>query len=185
MPLATTIELPLNERVSPTVSLLSRLLGKPGNSRDALRPLWDKTVALARQRQWYAELGVDDSKEGRFDAVTLVLCLVLLRMEREPALIPPSVLLTEIFIEDMDGQLREGGVGDLGVGKHIGKLMGVLGGRLGALREALAADDLRDVIARNLTLRAGMAPDGMAETAMALWSTLQGVSGRDILAGRF
>ena len=36
----------------------------------------------------------------------------------------------------MDASLRQIGIGDYVVGKHIGRLMGALGGRLGALREA-------------------------------------------------
>ena len=91
-----------------------------------------------------------------FDAITMVLCLVLLRMESDPALIEPSARLTELFVNDMDGQLRESGVGDLVVGKHMGKLMGALGGRLGAYREGLAAEgdsQLAEAIARNVTLR--------------------------------
>ena len=46
----------------------------------------------------------------------------------------PSALLTEWFVEEMDGQLREQGVGDVVVGKHVGRLMATLGGRIGALR---------------------------------------------------
>ena len=66
-------------------------------------------------------------------AVTAALALVMLRMETDPALAPHTAYLTEIFVEDMDGQLRQSGVGDLVVGKKIGKLMSTLGGRLGAL----------------------------------------------------
>ncbi|MCP6606682.1 hypothetical protein NL500_31285, partial [Klebsiella pneumoniae] len=69
--------------------------------------------------------------------VTLVLCLLLLRMERSADLKMHCALLTELFVTDMDGQLRESGVGDLVVGKHIGRLMSVLGGRLGAYHAAL------------------------------------------------
>ena len=54
----------------------------------------------------------------------------------------PDTLLAELFVEDMDGQLREFGVNDVVVGKRIGKLMSVLGGRLGAYRSALNAGDL-------------------------------------------
>jgi cytochrome b pre-mRNA-processing protein 3 len=68
----------------------------------------------------------------------------------------PSVRLTELFVTDMDGQLRESGVGDLVVGKHIGRLMSVLGGRLGAYRAALAGqEDLGAALERNLTLAPG------------------------------
>jgi cytochrome b pre-mRNA-processing protein 3 len=121
------------------MSLLARLMGRSHDERDGVRPLWHRVVEIAREKEWYATCGVADSVAGRFDMITLILALVLLRMEREEALITPSVWLTELFVEDMDGQLRQGGVGDLVVGKHIGKLMGTLGGRLGAYRTALAS----------------------------------------------
>ena len=48
--------------------------------------------------------------------------------------------LTERFITDMDGSLREIGISDQVVGKHIGNMVSALGGRLGAYREAFATD---------------------------------------------
>jgi cytochrome b pre-mRNA-processing protein 3 len=78
----------------------------------------------------------------------------------------PSVLLTELFVTDMDGQLRESGVGDLVVGKHIGRLMSVLGGRLGAYRAALAGqEDLGAALERNLTLAPGADLAALADRA--------------------
>ena len=50
----------------------------------------------------------------------------------------------------MDPQLREIGIGDLLVGKHVGRMMGMLGGRLGAYRDGLAAGDLKPALVRNL-----------------------------------
>ena len=116
------------------MSFLSRLFGTSSDPREELRPLWHQIVACSRQRHWYAADGVDDSVSGRFDMITAILVLVLLRMEQEPGLKERTALLTELFVEDMDGQLREAGVGDLMVGKHIGKLVSTLGGRLGAIR---------------------------------------------------
>lgn len=159
------------------MSLLARLMGRSHDERDGVRPLWHRVVEIAREKEWYATCGVADSVAGRFDMITLILALVLLRMERDEALITPSVWLTELFVEDMDGQLRQGGVGDLVVGKHIGKLMGTLGGRLGAYRTALAADqaerELALAIARNMTFRQEPAPqdtptDGPSPLALAL-----------------
>ena len=119
------------------MNLLSRLFGKRPDEREALRPLWQRVVELARARAWYARLGVADTMEGRFDMVSLVLAAVLLRMEREPELAESQARLTELFVDDMDGQLRQNGIGDPTVGKHVRKLVTTLGGRLGALREAL------------------------------------------------
>ena len=94
------------------MGLLARLLGKSGSAPD-MRALWHQVVALARQPQWYARLGIADSLAGRFDAVTMVLALVLIRMETVTALRAPMARLTELFVSDMDGQLRQEGVGEL------------------------------------------------------------------------
>lgn len=168
------------------MSVLTRLFGKRADDRAPVRPLWHRVVELARQPGWYADHGVADTVSGRFDAITLVLSLVLLRMEREPALVEPSVRLTELFVEDMDGQLRESGVGDLVVGKHIGKLMSVLGGRLGALREALPQGEaaVADFVSRNLTLNDGTDPAGVARAAIAFDAGLAALSADDLLNAR-
>jgi len=161
------------------VALLDRLLGRRAtDDRAPVRPLWHKVVATARHREWYADNGVADTLAGRFDMVTAVLCLVLLRMERDEALISPSVLLTELFVEDMDGQLREIGVGDLVVGKHMGKLMGTLGGRLGAYREALGIEEdeaLAEAVRRNVTLAEADKAPAVAAQLRALAQELSAV----------
>ena len=167
------------------MSLLSRIFGKAVDDRAHVRPLWHRIVEVAREPKWYAELGVADTVPGRFDAVTLVLALVLLRMEREQTLVEPSVRLTELFVDDMDGQLRQSGVGDLVVGKRMGKLMSVLGGRLGALRDALpqGEDAVAEVVTRNVTLLKGVDGKGVAAEAMAMARQLETLSGEDLLAG--
>ena len=147
---------------------ISDWLGTAPDPREELRPLWHHIVGLARDERWFRDAGVVDSVPGRFDMITSILALVILRMEASPELSRKTALLTELFVEDMDGQLREFGVGDVVVGKHVGKLMGVLGGRLGAYRAAfsegsetvlaaatrnttLADDNEAEILARHLT----------------------------------
>ncbi len=129
---------------------LNKLFGGD-EPRDAWRPLYAATVAEARLPHWYVEGEVPDTIDGRFDMVTLVLSLVLLRLEAlgEDAG-PGMALLTEVLVEDMEGQVREIGFGDLVVGKHVGQMMGALGGRLGAYRDGLHGGDLSAALARNL-----------------------------------
>jgi cytochrome b pre-mRNA-processing protein 3 len=87
--------------------------------------------------------------------VAAVTALVLLRLEAEGEKAErDSMLLTELFIDDMDSSLREIGIGDFVVGKHVGKLVSALGGRLGAFREAGALDE---PVRRNIF--AGEPPD--------------------------
>lgn len=167
------------------MNLLGRLFGT-SDPREALRPLWHRTVEISREPEWFAECGVADTVAGRFDIITAVLGLVLLRLEaagREAE----TPLLTELFVEDMDGQLRESGVGDVVVGKHVGKLMATLGGRLGAYRAALAGKrqgELEDAIRRNVTLLDEAGPGPLAERLRTLAAQLGAMDAGSLLAGR-
>ncbi|HQS69902.1 MAG: hypothetical protein B7Y36_16700 [Novosphingobium sp. 28-62-57] len=152
------------------MSLLGKLFGQKDDDRAVARPLWHRTVEIAREKEWYRDCGVADTVAGRFDMITLILSIVMIRMERDAELVEPSVRLTELFVDDMDGQLRESGVGDLVVGKRMGKLMSVLGGRLGAYREGLTSSDetvMAEAVARNVSLHEGTDPLLVARRARA------------------
>src|SRR3546814_14659755 len=97
------------------MSILRRLFSNDA-PRDALRPLYSAIVARGREPHWYAQGGVADTLDGRFDMLTAILCLVLLRLEGAPESKQQSVWLTELFVVDLDGQLRQIGIGDLIVG---------------------------------------------------------------------
>ena len=150
------------------MSFLSRLLGTAPDPRESVRPLWHRVIELARDSVYYTECGVADTVAGRFDMICAVLSAVMVRIEASE-MRAESALLAELFVEDMDGQLREFGVNDVVVGKRIGKLMSVLGGRLGAYRGALNAGDqerLTAAIGRNVTFREG-ADEGAGAQAVA------------------
>ena len=168
------------------MSILSRLLGKGPDDRAVVRPLWHRVVEIAREPQWYAQCGLADTVPGRFDAVTLVLALVLRRMEQDESLTDPSVRLSELFVEDMEGQLRQSGIGDIVVGKHIGKLMGALSGRLGAIREAVPLGEaaLAEVVKRNATVVEGGGDPAMAAARLlVLAGQLDALPAEALLAG--
>ena len=169
------------------MTLLKRLFTPARDPREAMRPLWTRVIALAREPEWYRDCGVADSLEGRFDMVSTVLALVLLRMERAPALAARAAPLTEIFVEEMDGQLRQSGVGDLMVGKQIGRLMAVLGGRMAAYRAALAVGgaELEQAVHRNVTLADADRAGATAERLRALAARLDATGDENLLAGTF
>lgn len=164
--------------------LLHRLFATR-DPREDVRTLWKNVVENARAPEWYREGGVADTLEGRFDMVTMMLAIVVLRMERSAALAPHTAPLTEIFVEEMDGQLRQSGVGDLMVGKQIGRLMATLGGRMGALRTALVAggEALGHVVRRNVTLREGADIEAIATRLRALAARLDATDDAALLAG--
>ncbi len=167
------------------MSFWKRMMGKEG--RDALRPLWHAAVGTSREAEWYSECGVADTIQGRFDMISLVLSMVMLRMEQSEDLKPKTALLTELFVEDMDRQLRDTGVGDLMVGKNMGKLMSALGGRMGSLRENMTESDakLAEILARNTTLtNEAEKPFALAVRTRALANDLKTVSDIALLDGQ-
>lgn len=151
-----------------------RKLFRPGpDPREARRPLWQAVVATARAPHWYEAGGVPDTLDGRFDMVCLTLALVLHRIDADPAQAVAGVELTELFVADMDGQIRQIGFGDMVVGKQIGRMVGALGGRLGAYRAADRSDALREALVRNLWR--GQAPaDAALAHVMAEVAALRG-----------
>ena len=169
------------------MSFLSRLLGTAPDPRESVRPLWHRVIELARDPAYYAECSVADTVAGRFDLITAVLSTVMVRIEASD-MRAESALLAELFVEDMDGQLREFGVNDVVVGKRIGKLMSVLGGRLGAYRSALNAGDLAKLtsaVARNVTFAEGadeaVSAAQVAERLMKLSQRLARFSDEEML----
>jgi cytochrome b pre-mRNA-processing protein 3 len=78
-------------------------------------------------------------------------------------------------------------VGDVVVGKHIGRLMSVLGGRLGAFRDALRApgdDALAAAVARNVSLLEGADPGKLAAALRTFEQQLAALDDESLLAGR-
>jgi len=169
------------------MSFLSRLLGTAPDPREGVRPLWHRVIELARDSDYYTDCCVADSVAGRFDMITAILSAVMVRLEASE-MRTESALLAELFVEDMDGQLREFGVNDVVVGKRIGKLMSVLGGRLGAYRSALSSADLEKLTAavgRNVTFTEGVdeaaSAHAVAVRVMKLFERLRRFSEAEML----
>jgi cytochrome b pre-mRNA-processing protein 3 len=147
------------------MSFFSKIFSRD-NPNAKMQPLYNAIVSEGRQLAWYEEAQVPDSLDGRFDMIAAIFSLVLIRLEKDRDRGQELAWLTEIFIKDMDGQLRQIGIGDMIVGKHVGRMMGALGGRVGAYREALEnGADLREAIVRNIFR--GEQPDDAALDILA------------------
>ena len=164
------------------MSLLNKIFGEP-RPRAALEPLYRAVVARGRDPFWYREARVSDTIDGRFDMIAALLALVLIRIEAEgEAGREPSVLLTELFIDDMDGSLRQIGISDQLVGKHVGRMMSALGGRVGAFRERRFDDAVR----RNIFHDSPPSEEavGLVESRLALFAeALASAPAAALLAG--
>ncbi|SDU06340.1 ubiquinol-cytochrome C chaperone family protein [Stappia sp. ES.058] len=111
-------------------------------------------VAQARQPHFYASLDVPDTFDGRFELVMLHTILILERLrggsEAESAF---SQDLFDVFFQDMDGTLREMGVGDVTVPKKVKKMAEAFYGRAAVYSQALKDEgthSLAEAVDRNL-----------------------------------
>jgi cytochrome b pre-mRNA-processing protein 3 len=154
---------------------------------DPSRALYDGIVAAARQERFYADWGVPDTVDGRFDMIALHLYLVLDRLKgRDGAAGSLGQALTDAFFLDMDRSLREMGVGDLAVGKKVRKMAEAFYGRVTAYDAAVKAGEaaLQAALARNVYAGAdaSQAPK-LAAWAAAVRASLAGQSDTDLAAG--
>lgn len=170
------------------MSLLQRIFGDR-RPREALAPLYQAAVAAGRDPFWYVDGQVPDTLDGRFDMVAAVTALVLLRLEaEEPPARDPAARLAELFVDDMDATLRQIGIGDYVVSKHVGRMMGALGGRLGAFRDADAAGaGYAQPVRRNIFHEAPPSEAAVTRVAARLERLAEGLAGTTLdalLAGQ-
>ena len=102
-------------------------------------PLFAAAVAEARQRHWFADGGVADDVDGRFAVLATVLALVSVRLELGgTAARSHGAALVERFVDAMDAEHRQMGVGDPAIGKTVRRLVSALGNRVELWRDSVA-----------------------------------------------
>ena len=139
--------------------------------------LYGAIVAQARLPAFYVEFGVPDTIEGRFDLLVLHLVLVLRRLsragDRGRAV---GQQLFDAFCRDLDGNLREMGVGDLTVPKRMRRFGEAFYGRQAAYLAALDAEnpaDFENALSRNI-----LQVDGIDARAACLARYARSVAGQ-------
>ncbi len=124
------------------------------SSNPSIASLYGMIVAQARATAFYRNYGVPDTVNGRFEMVVLHTVLVLRRLESEPQAVRElGQGIFDRFCADMDGSLREMGVGDLAVPDKMRKIGEAFYGRQSAYMAALEASDpkvLIGALARNV-----------------------------------
>jgi cytochrome b pre-mRNA-processing protein 3 len=132
------------------MSIVLNWLKTRSEDRCKAKELYGVIVTGARQPAFYAECGVEDTPEGRYEMIALHLFLVIERLKGAgPQADRVAQRVMETFVTDMDDSMREMGVGDLSVGKKVKRSAAGLYERFRAYRGALAqpGDALADEIA--------------------------------------
>lgn len=122
---------------------------------DAVLAVYRNLVAQARSPFFYAEWGVPDTVDGRFDLISLHAILLFHRFaSADKATQRVGQAVFDLFFLDMDQQLREMGVSDVGVPKKIKKMAQAFYGRAAAYRAAFDQPPsvLKEAFIRNIFL---------------------------------
>ena len=130
-----------------------RLSGRPSPHRDAAERLYAALAAQARHPAFFAELGVPDTVDGRFDVLALHAWMVIDRVREEPEGGVLAQALFDSMFGHLDAAVREMGDQDLGVGRRIKVMAEGLHGRALAFRAAMAEADpvaLENALQRNV-----------------------------------
>ncbi len=117
--------------------LFRRLTADPRRGSE----LFESITRIAREPHWYVESEVPDTLDGRFAVLASVMALVLVRLEGDGEEgNDTSVALTERFVEVMEAEHRELGLGDPTLGKTVRRLVGSLARRNELWRRAAAGE---------------------------------------------
>jgi len=112
----------------------------------SIAALYGIIVAQARASAFYQDYGVPDTVDGRFEMVVLHTVLMLRRLDAEAGpMRQQGQALFDLFCRNMDGSLREMGIGDLCVPREMRRIGEAFYGRQAAYVAALAAAD-RDLL---------------------------------------
>ena len=174
---------------------------KPRDKTASVHEAYLSIVKQARRPELYATGGAPDNFDGRFDMMALHVHLILRRL-RALGMGRSDIGqdLFDLFFKDMDQAMREAGVGDMGVGKKVQKMVEAFYGRATAYDEVLdafpdtnrehMASGIYDILSRNLYPDAALSAqheavlNALATYVLSLDTHLAGVTLGDILSGR-
>jgi len=154
--------------------------------------IYNSIVEQARRPEFYASLDVPDTMDGRFDLIVLHAGLYLPRLKM---VTPDGNRLSQAMFDQMfanlEFNLRELGVGDMGVPKRMKDMLQAFYGRVAAYDTALRSGDmpgLRAALHRNVYRGGNVDParvDALATYVRAASESLKAAGDDVIVAGAF
>jgi cytochrome b pre-mRNA-processing protein 3 len=155
-------------------------------NRALIDRLSGEIVAAARRPVLFTEYGIEDSVDGRFEALALQAALVLRRLN---GMAPPgpemAQELADAIFRSLDAALRERGVGDLSAPRHMKTFAAAFLGRAVAYNKALNGDlqGLTAALHRNVYESHGH-PDRLARYVKAAAEALDQAAFEDFLTAK-
>lgn len=163
--------------------LFPRLTAEPARGAN----LFAWVTAEARATHWYLDGAIEDSVDGRFAILTTIAALVSLRLEQAGEMgAHASVALTERFIDVMESEHREMGLGDPKLGRTVRKLVGSLARRIELWRPAVGSGDWNAAARLSVYGETEPQAEALAHTAQrlrALWQQLEAAADSAVAEG--
>tara|TARA_R110001583_G_scaffold178786_2_gene334820 strand:+ start:34997 stop:35542 length:546 start_codon:yes stop_codon:yes gene_type:complete len=149
-------------------------LTKKGKIHDAAFALYTALVSQARQPAFYIQGGVADTKEGRFDLILVHAFMLFRRLKTSPAQKELAQQVFDVMFADLDQNMREMGIGDVGILKRIRKMSESYHGRIVAYEEGIAAGDtaLGAALDRNLFAETNVTVGQIAAMTSYIYATV-------------
>lgn len=136
--------------------MFNRLFKKNGDKQAQIKVcaqgLYRCALLNSRKTMFYESMGIPDTFDGRFDLLLVHIYIINHLLKGYEYYSKLSQALFDCMFADMDQTLREMGVGDVGVPKHMKRMMKAYNGRIQAYDEAFLKDDieLEGALRRNL-----------------------------------
>jgi cytochrome b pre-mRNA-processing protein 3 len=146
------------------IKRISEFFGRPAENT-AASGFYRQCVEQARRPEFYAELGVADTVDGRFDLLVLHIYLLMRHLGADKDM---KQALFDLMFADMDRSLREMGVGDMGIGRRMKAMIGAFYGRAQAYESALGESSesaLEQTLARNVYGKISPPPEQLKRLA--------------------
>ena len=170
--------------------LLQRLFAAPARQAEG-RALYAAAAAQARRPEFYRELGVADTVEGRFELYSLHVALLLIRLKGQGQIAAETAQhLFDAYVRSLDDALRDLGVSDVKVGRKMKALGQAFYGRLNSYEVAIeglpsAAGELEALLQRTaLEERPGATAGALARYVARAAADLSGQAIEALLEGR-
>jgi cytochrome b pre-mRNA-processing protein 3 len=156
-------------------------VGKP--DPEGVDRLYAASSELARAPVFFTRFSVPDTTDGRYDLWCLTLSLFLFRLQQADGDLAQAVF--NRAFKDIELGLREAGVGDLSVSKHMKKMLEAFYGRAALYYEALEQQDtgsLTAAMTRNVYNGDINAPAGsLAEWVRIAWMYLSQIEMKEFI----
>ena len=161
------------------LNLANWLRSRSPNGRKAAK-LYGSIVTQSRSPEFYSDLGISDTPNGRYEVLVLHMAIALHRLSKiEASDGRLSRAITEAFVTDIDDSLREMAVGDMAVPRRVKKAAAGLMERSTAYRSALE-DNNAEVLETTVT---SFFPDLEAQDIVQLSSYIRAAANPETKAG--